>query len=94
MEYYYGWIYNNSIIRESVIKYLCPNILCLNETHLEGNRTVTADGYEFISHHRTIKHQKVPTIHHGVGVLIKGDIYDTFLLLIMPQAHCAESTPE
>ncbi len=35
-----GWTDNNSIVRESIIKHLCPDILCLNETHLEGNQTL------------------------------------------------------
>ncbi len=47
-------------------------------THLEGNQTIAIDGYDFISHHRTIKYKNAAKIHGAVGMFIKREIYDMY----------------
>ncbi len=69
-----SWMENNKILRERIINHLHPDILCLCETHLEGNETVNIDDYEFISNNRKVKHKNTPKIHSGVGMLIKKDL--------------------
>ncbi len=70
-----SWTENNTIFVGRIINHLHPDILCLCETHLEGNETIKIDDYEFISNNRKIKHKIAPKIHGSVGMLIKKDLY-------------------
>ena len=62
-----GWTEHNQIVRQSIIEHLCPDILCIGETHLEGTQTISIDNYECIGHNRQHKHIKAPKIHGGLG---------------------------
>ena len=78
-----GWTEHNQIVRQSIIEHLCPDILCIGETHLEGTQTISIDNYEFIGHNRQHKHIKAPKIHGGVGMLIKSELYNKFNIFII-----------
>ena len=81
-----GWTENNCILRENIISHLKPHILCIIETHLDRDRTIQVNGYQFIKHNRTVKHRRAPKTHGGVGILVKDELYETYNIQVVDKS--------
>ncbi len=55
----------NIALREMLLEYLKTHFVCLSDTHLENDETITADIYVFIQHNRYYKYKQACTKTHG-----------------------------
>ena len=53
-------------------------MICLQETHLNGDQTVELQGYTWFGHNRDVKHRYAKRNFGGVGVLIKSWIFNEY----------------
>ena len=60
-----GWTENNKELRLALIKHTSPDVLCLQETHLDAGQSINIEGYLWIGHNRTNKHVKVKKASGG-----------------------------
>ena len=73
-----GWTESNKQLRQALIKCTDPDVLCLQETHLDIGRTIEVDGYYWIGHNRTQRHVRAKKASGGVGILIKDSVLHQF----------------
>ena len=75
-----GWTDSNKQLREASIQLAEPDVLCLQETHLDSGKTIDIPGYYWIGHNRNKRHVKAKKASGGVGILIKDNILHQFLV--------------
>ena len=51
-----GWTENNKQLRFALIKHTRPDVLCLQETHIDAGQSIDIEGYLWIGHNRKSKH--------------------------------------
>ncbi len=73
-----GWTDHNSIIRETIINDMNPDILCISETHFQKEQTLRMDGYEYFPYNRTITHKDAPKTFGGIGTFLKDTLLDLY----------------
>ena len=66
-----GWTDSNKQLREALIHFAEPDVLCLQETHLDSGKTIDIPGYYWIGHNRNKRHVKAKKASGGIGVLVK-----------------------
>ena len=81
-----GWTQNNQDLRVRVINHLNPDIVCLSETHLDGKNTIELEGYKFFDHNRQAKHRDAPYTHGGVGILVKNQMCQDYVISVVDQS--------
>ena len=69
-----GWTSTNSNLRENIIKSLDKDIVCIAETHLAKDKTITLVNYTWFGFNRELKHKKSAVTHGGVGILVKNNL--------------------
>ena len=78
-----GWTNSNNILRQNIIKVLDRDIVCIAETHLAKDKTVSFENYTWFGYNRESKHVKSPITHGGVGILVKNNIFTTFNVCVV-----------
>ena len=73
-----GWTENNKQLRLALIKYTRPDVLCLQESHLDAGQPLDIEGYLWIGHNRKSKHVRAKKASGGVGILVKDKVLDQY----------------
>ncbi len=55
-----------------------PDILCISETHLQKERTLRIDGYEYVPYNRTITHKDAPKTFGVIETFVKDTRFDLY----------------
>ena len=55
-----GWTESNNQLRSKLIEHIDSEIICINETHLKNEQTITLEGYRFYAHNRQHIHINAP----------------------------------
>ena len=63
-----GWTENNKELKEKLIVWGSPDVVCLSETHLKGNEIIAVDGYSYVGLNRKTENRRGSG---GVGLLYK-----------------------
>ena len=66
-----------------LIKNIDSDILCLSETHLGKNDTLTCDGYTSFLNNRASKHKNAPKPSGGVAILVKDELFSDFRVNVL-----------
>ena len=82
-----GWTLTNSKIRESILKKINPDIICLTETHLTQGREIKLEGYHWYGHNRSLLNARAKRGSGGVGILVKDDIFNIFKVVITDKCY-------
>ncbi len=77
---------NNKILREKIIDYLKPDILCVSETHLEKDEQICIDGYKYFEHNRKFKHIRALKIYGGIGIFVTYNLCDVYKIHIIDKS--------
>lgn len=70
-----SWTAGSSELKTKIISFGNPDIICVCETHLEGNESMCVEGFKFYGHARTSKHEKRSG---GVAILIKNEVFENY----------------
>lgn len=73
-----SWTETNSVLRESVIRHINADIVCLSETHFMNNAGITMADYHWFSNNRNNIHRRARTGSGGCGILVKHSVYQEF----------------
>lgn len=77
----------NSKLRSNIIISVNPDIICLNETHLIDNNEIILEGYQWYGNNRSLRNVKAKRGSGGVGILIKDDLFNTFIASVTDKSH-------
>ena len=77
-----GWTKENCTLRKNILLSLHSDIICLSETHLDGNESCELPGYHWIGFNRPVKHVKSPYNFGGVGIFVKNYLYEYFKVCV------------
>ena len=76
-------IESNHQLRSKLIEHIDTQILCINETHLKNNQTISLDGYQFYTFNRQLTHVNAPKGSGGVGIFVHNSLYDVYEINII-----------
>ena len=71
------WTDNNSQLREKLVTYNKPDIICVTETHLKGGNKIHVPEFTFIGMNRKTTGNKGSG---GIGILIRNTMYNDYLI--------------
>ena len=72
---------------ENLLKYIDSDIICINETHLQGGTTIDIDGFTFYGHNRHSTHIRAPKGSGGVGIFVRNDLFSHFNISILDKSY-------
>ena len=72
------WTERKNEIKERIVKYHDPDIICMTETHLQGNENINLLGYTSYRLNRKIQNRRSNRGSGGVSVLLRSNILTTF----------------
>ena len=78
-----GWTNRNNNLRQKVVQALNKDILCICETHLPNSESLNASNYKWFGFNRVSKHIRSPVTFCGVGILVKNNLFSTYLVTIV-----------
>ena len=61
-------------MRESLLTHIDSDIICVNETYLQGDASLDLENFDFYGHNRHSTHIHAPKGSGGVGIFVKNDI--------------------
>ena len=73
-----GWTKHNSEFRQKILLSLEADIICISETHLNGNEYCVLPGYHWEGFNRKLRHKKSPYNFGGIGIFVRNDIYSDY----------------
>ena len=73
-----GWTRGNELIRTQILDKINANIICINETFLTGQNTISIDGYTWYEHNRPTKHVNARRGSGGVGLFVRNELFNHF----------------
>ena len=63
------------------------DIICLAETHLQRDESITLEGYTWFGHNRLKIHRNAIRGSGGVGILIKNSIFESYSVAVVNQDY-------
>ena len=81
-----SWTNNNCVLRKKVLQNIDPHFICLTETHLKGEETISMNGYTWFSNNRTVLHTRAKTGSGGCGIFVKDSIFADFTCEIVDKS--------
>ena len=82
-----GWSTNNGELRKKLLKYIDSDIICINETHLQGDTTIDIEGFTFYGHNRHSTHIRAPKGSGGVDIFVRNDLFSHFNISILDKSY-------
>ena len=73
----------NSKFREQILLACNFDIICLCETHLKGNDSISLEGYQWFGSNRKLVYSNARRGSGGVGIFIKDDIVDKYSISVL-----------
>ena len=82
-----GWTTNNGEIRKNLLKCIDSDIICINETHLQGDTTIDIEGFTFYGHNRHSTHIHAPKGSGRVSIFERNDLLSHFYISILDKSY-------
>ena len=82
-----GWTINNNELRLICLKNIDSDIICVNETHLQGEASVEIDGYTYYNFNRRSIHVIAPKGSGGVGMFVRNKLFSIFDISILDKTY-------
>ena len=80
-----GWYRSKSKLE--IIVNSDADIICLAETHLQRDESITLEGYTWFGHNRLQIHRNAIRGSGGVGILIKNSIFESYSVAVVNQDY-------
>ena len=81
------WTTNNGELRKKMLKYIDSELICMNETHLQGDTTIYIEGFTFYGHNRHSTHIRAPKGSGGVSIFVRNDLFPHFNISILDKSY-------
>ena len=78
-----SWTQENSCLREAIIFATNPDLICLTETHLTHDASITLPGYKWYGHNRLNLHVRAKSGSGGCGILVKDTLLEEFAVSLV-----------
>ena len=82
-----GWTENNSTLRTEILKHMDSDVICINETHLQGNATIELQNYTYYGFNRQLTHIHAPKGSGGIGIFVKDKLLSTFNVSVFDKSY-------
>ena len=71
------WSLNNNELRQKLVLFNKPDIVCVTETHLRGKEKLYVPGYDYYGLNSVVPPTNIRG-SGGVGILMKSSLHNTF----------------
>ena len=74
-----GWNKSNHNLREELIKFGNPDVMCVTETHLKNDETLSIDGFDFYGSNRKTEQSPLKG-SGGIGIFTRKTLSNVFAI--------------
>ena len=70
-----------------MLTHMDSDIICVNETHLQGDAFLDLENFTFYGHNRHSTHIRAPKGSGGVGIFVKNDIISQLNVSVLDKSY-------